>query len=75
MQLHRGFKIQGHGTFFGSGSGVLWLRHRLLGEARWVIRVEQSDGKDLDFILLAVKKQHVFISKQRMGFRNKSAKW
>lgn len=56
MQLHRGFKIQGHGTFFGSGSDVLWLRHRLLGEARWVIRVEQSDGKDLDFILLAMKK-------------------
>lgn len=40
-----------------------------------MVRVEQSDGKDLNFILLAMKKQQVFISEQRMGFRNKSAEW
>lgn len=40
-----------------------------------VKRVEKSEAKDLDSILLAIQKQQVFISRQRTGFRNKSAKW
>lgn len=40
-----------------------------------MVRVDKSNGKDLDFILLAMEKQQIFINKQRMGFRNKSARW
>ena len=61
--------------FSGSGSELLRLRPRLPGEAWWGVRREPSDGRDLSYILQAVEKQQVFISKRRIDFRNQSTKW
>lgn len=46
----------------------------MLGEAWWVVRLENCSGKDLDSFLQAVEKQQVFTDKQRMNFRNKTTK-
>lgn len=44
----------------------------MLGEAWRVVRLEQSDGRDLSFILQAVEKKQVFVSEHSIDFRNES---
>lgn len=44
------------------------------GEAWWGVRLEQSDGRDWSYILQAMEKQQVFISKRRIDFRKERTK-